>query len=263
MDQTGWRMINKVEVSGVNTAKLPVLTENEKVALFERIKVGDKVAREEFINGNLRLVLSVLQRFTYKCDPDDLFQVGCVGLIKAIDNFDTGHNVKFSTYAVPMIIGEVRRFLRDNNSVRVSRSLRDTAYKALASKEKLTNKNSKEPTVSEIASDIGAKKEDVVFALESIMEPVSLFEPAFSDGGDTIFIMDQVKDERNTDEAWIEGISLKEAMKKLTSKEKYILRLRFFEGKTQTEVAVHIGISQAQVSRLEKNAISRMKKYVT
>lgn len=256
-------LTNKVEICGVNTSKLPVLTNEQKKELFERIKKGDAKAREEFINGNLRLVLSVIQRFNNRGEyVDDLFQVGCIGLIKAIDNFDLSQNVKFSTYAVPMIIGEIRRYLRDNNSIRVSRSLRDIAYRALQAKEKLTTKNSKEPTISEIAEELKLPKEEVVFALDAIQDPISLFESVYHDGGDAIYVMDQVKDDKNTDENWLENISLKEAMKKLGEREKHILNLRFFEGKTQMEVAEEIGISQAQVSRLEKTALMHMRKYI-
>ncbi len=256
-------IINKVEICGVNTSKLPVLTNDQKKALFERMHKGDTSAREEFINGNLRLVLSVIQRFNNRGEyVDDLFQVGCIGLIKAIDNFDVSQNVKFSTYAVPMIIGEIRRYLRDNNSIRVSRSLRDIAYKALQAKEKLTNRNSKEPTIAEIAQELQLPKEEVVFALDAIQDPISLFESVYHDGGDAIYVMDQVSDEKNIDDNWLEGISLKEAMRKLNEREKLILNLRFFEGRTQMEVAEEIGISQAQVSRLEKTALMHMKKYI-
>ncbi len=256
-------MINKVEICGVNTAKLPVLTHEEKDALFERIKAGDRNAREEFINGNLRLVLSVIQRFSGRGENmDDLFQVGCIGLMKSIDNFDSSYNVKFSTYAVPMIIGEVRRYLRDNNSIRVSRSLRDIAYKALKVREELMNKNEKDPTVEEIAKALGIEKEDVVQALDAIQDPMSLYEPIYNDGGDAIFVIDQVSDEKSVDENWLEKISLKEAMKKLGEREKHILNLRFFKGRTQMEVAQEIGISQAQVSRLEKTALKHVKKYI-
>lgn len=256
-------MANKVEICGVNTAKLPVLSNDEKMALFEKIKQGDKEARETFIGGNLRLVLSVIQRFNNRGENmDDLFQIGCIGLIKAIDNFDTSHNVKFSTYAVPMIIGEIRRYLRDNNQIRVSRSLRDIAYKALKAKEEYISKNSKEPTIDELAKILELSKEEVVFALESIQDPISLHEPAYNDGIDTIFVMDQVKDTKNTDEQWLENIALSEAMKRLSDREKHIISLRFFSGRTQMEVADEIGISQAQVSRLEKGALERMKKYI-
>ncbi len=256
-------MANKVEICGVNTSKLPVLSNDEKMALFEKIKQGDMKARETFIGGNLRLVLSVIQRFNNRGENvDDLFQIGCIGLIKAIDNFDTSHNVRFSTYAVPMIIGEIRRYLRDNNSIRVSRSMRDIAYKTLKAKEEYISKHSKEPTVDELAKILDISKEDIVFALEAIQDPVSLYEPAYNDGTDTIFVMDQVKDNKNTDEMWLEEIALKEAMKRLTEREKHIINLRFFSGKTQMEVADEIGISQAQVSRLEKGALDRMKKYI-
>ncbi len=256
-------LINKVEICGVNTSKLPVLTNDQKMALFSRIHNGDNSAREEFIKGNLRLVLSVIQRFNNRGEyVDDLFQVGCIGLIKAIDNFDISQNVKFSTYAVPMIIGEIRRYLRDNNSIRVSRSLRDIAYKALQAKERLTNKNSKEPTIAEIAKELEIPKEDIVLALDAIQDPISLFESVYHDGGDAIFVMDQVSDEKNNDDNWLEGISLKEAMRRLNEREKLILNLRFFEGRTQMEVAQEIGISQAQVSRLEKTALTHMRKYI-
>ncbi|MBQ6894535.1 MAG: RNA polymerase sporulation sigma factor SigG [Clostridia bacterium] len=254
-------MLNKVEICGVNTSKLPVLSNEEKLLLFKKIKSGDKFAREKFVQGNLRLVLSVIQKFSNRGEnPDDLFQVGCIGLMKSIDNFDLSQNVKFSTYAVPMIIGEIRRYLRDNNSIRVSRSLRDTAYKALSAKEKLTTKNETEPTIDQIAKEIGMEKEEVAFALDAIQEPVSLYEPVYNDGTDAIFVMDQLSDEKNLDENWIEKISLKEAMKKLNNREKHILTLRFFKGRTQMEVAKELGISQAQVSRLEKNALKSMKK---
>ena len=242
---------------------MPVLKESEKEKIFERVKQGDAQARQEYIYGNLRLVLSVIQRFTNRGENiDDIFQVGCIGLIKAIDNFDTSHGVKFSTYAVPMIIGEVRRYLRDYSAIRVSRSLRDTAYKALQAKEKLTAANNKEPTPEEIAKELDMDKADVVFAVEAIQTPVSLFEPVYHDGADTLFVMDQVSDEKNTDEAWLENLALKEAMKRLNDRERYIIKLRFFKGKTQMEVANEIGISQAQVSRLEKGALKNMRKYV-
>ncbi len=256
-------MINKVEICGVNTSKLPVLSREEKKELFLKIKAGDAGAREKFVHGNLRLVLSVIQRFSNRGEnPDDLFQVGCIGLIKAIDNFDLSQNVQFSTYAVPMIIGEIRRYLRDNNSIRVSRSLKDIAYKALQVKERLVNQNSREPTISEIAKELNLPKKDVVFALDAISDPVSLFEPVYHDGGEAIYVMDQVKDEKNNDESWIENISINEAMKHLDQREKHILSLRFFHGRTQMEVANEIGISQAQVSRLEKSALKQMRKYV-
>lgn len=255
--------INKVEICGVNTAKLPILTNDQKEALFKKILSGDDTAREEYIRGNLRLVLSVIQRFNNRGEHvDDLFQVGCIGLIKAIDNFDVTQNVKFSTYAVPMIIGEIRRYLRDNNAIRVSRSLRDTAYKALQTKEHLTRKNAKEPSIQEIADELGIKKEDIVFALDAIQDPISLFEPVYHDESDTLYIMDQVSDDKNQDDIWLENIALKEAMKRINEREKQILMLRFFSGKTQMEVANEIGISQAQVSRLEKTALNHMKKYI-
>ena len=256
-------IINKVEICGVDTAKLPVLNNAKMRELFEKLQAGDEEAREQLIQGNLRLVLSVIKRFTNRGEyVDDLFQVGCIGLMKAIDNFDLSQNVKFSTYAVPMIIGEIRRYLRDNNSIRVSRSLRDIAYKALQVKEKLTNKNSKEPTITEIAKELNLPKEEVVFALDAIQDPISLFEPVYHDGGDAIYVMDQVSDDKNHDESWLEEIALKEAMKKLNDREKHILNLRFYEGRTQMEVAEEIGISQAQVSRLEKSALAHMRKYI-
>lgn len=256
-------MINKVEICGVNTSQLPTLTREEKNELFIKIKAGDTKAREKFVKGNLRLVLSVIQRFSGRGEnADDLFQVGCIGLIKAIDNFDLSQNVQFSTYAVPMIIGEIRRYLRDNNSIRISRSLKDIAYKALYVKEKLINKNSREPTVSEIAKELNLPKEEVVFALDAIADPISLFEPVYHDGGEAIYVMDQVRDKKNTDENWLENIALSEAMKHLGEREKHILTLRFFKGKTQMEVADEIGISQAQVSRLEKSALKHMRKYI-
>lgn len=250
---------NKVEISGVNTAKLKVLKEAEKIELLRKMKQGDEKAREELIKGNLRLVLSVIQRFAGRGEsPDDLFQVGCIGLIKAIDNFDLSLDVKFSTYAVPMIIGEVRRFLRDNGAVRVSRSMRDLAYRAMQAKEKLTNQYSKEPTIEEIAKEIDATKESVVLAMEAISEPLSLYEPVFSESGDTIYVMDQIGD-KNDDINWLNEIALKDAIVKLGQREKKILNLRFFQGKTQIEVAQEIGISQAQVSRLEKGALNKIK----
>ena len=256
-------MTNKVEICGVNTSKLPVLSREEKNALFIKIKQGDKEARETFVKGNLRLVLSVIQRFKSRGEnPDDLFQVGCIGLIKAIDNFDLSQNVQFSTYAVPMIIGEIRRYLRDNNAIRVSRSLKDIAYKAMHVREKLINANSKEPTISEIANELNLPKEDVALALDAIAEPVSLFEPVYHDGGEAIYVMDQVKDSKNVDENWLRNIALSEAMKHLGAREKHILNLRFFKSRTQMEVAKEIGISQAQVSRLEKNALKQLRKYI-
>lgn len=250
---------NKVEICGVNTSKLKVLKEKEKMKLLVEVKKGNKLARDELISGNLRLVLSVIQRFTNRGEnPDDLFQVGCIGLIKSIDNFDITQNVRFSTYAVPMIIGEIRRYLRDNNSIRVSRSMRDIAYKAMQIKEKLTIEKSKEPTVEEIAKELELDKETVVLALEAIVEPVSLFEPVFSDGSDTIYVMDQVGD-KNDDNNWLDELSIREAIDALGEREKRILSLRFFKGKTQMEVAQQIGISQAQVSRLEKAALEKIK----
>ena len=256
-------MINKVEICGVNTSKLPVLTDKEKEKLFERIKQGDMTAREEFVQGNLRLVLSVIQRFGNRNEnPDDLFQVGTIGLIKSIDNFDTSQNVKFSTYAVPMIIGEIRRYLRDNNSIRVSRSLRDIAYKALIAKERITKEKGREATIDEIAKEIEVKKEDIVFALDAIADPVSLYEPVYNDGTDAIFVMDQLSDDKNSDEEWTEHIAIRDAIKKLADRERHILNLRFFKGRTQMEVSKELGISQAQVSRLEKSALAHMKKYL-
>ena len=255
--------LNKVELCGVNTAKLPLLKEEEKEALFVRIKAGDEEAREEYIKGNLRLVLSVIKRFSNSNEnADDLFQIGCVGLMKAVDHFDPDRLVKFSTYAVPMIIGEIRRYLRDNNSIRVSRSLRDTAYKAIYAKEGYMKKHLKEPTVQEIAEEIGISKEDIVFALDAIQMPMSLHEPVYSDGGDTLYVMDQVGDKKNKEENWVEELSLEAAMERLNERERYIITLRFFEGKTQMEVAEEIKISQAQVSRLEKNALKVMKQYL-
>ena len=254
----------KVEICGVNTAKLPLLTEEEKRELFKEIKKGNMEAREKYIRGNLRLVLSILQRFSNTGENvDDLFQIGCIGLIKAVDNFDDTLNVKFSTYAVPMIIGEIRRYLRDNNPIRVSRSLKDIAYKALQVRERLVRNNAKEPTVSEIAKELELEVEDVVMALDAIQDPISLFDPVYQDNGDAIFVMDQVQDKKDTDENWLQEIALKEAIKKLNSREKLVLDLRFYKGRTQIEVADEIGISQAQVSRIEKNALKNMKKYIS
>lgn len=254
-------MIRKVEISNVDTSKLPVLSNEEKNELFIKIKQGDNDAREKFINGNLRLVLSVLQRFNGRCENiDDLFQVGCVGLIKSIDNFDVSLNVQFSTYAVPMIIGEIRRYLRDNNPIRVSRSVRDLAYKALQAKEKLTKEFNKEPTIEQIAKEVGVDKEDIVFSFEAIQDPLSLQEPIYNDGSESIYIIDQVSDHKETDEHWVDSITIQQAMKKLNEREKMIITKRFFDGRTQMEVAEEIGISQAQVSRLEKDAIGRIKK---
>ena len=249
---------NKVFICGVDTSKLPVLKEAQKEALLKKVKNGDTSARDELINGNLRLVLSVIQRFTGRGENlDDLFQVGCIGLIKSIDNFDITQNVRFSTYAVPMIIGEIRRYLRDNNAIRVSRSIKDTAYKAMQAKEKLAAKKQTEPTVKEIADELKMPIEDVVIALESIVSPVSLYDPVYSDGGDTIYVLDQVGD-NNDDRNWLDEISLKEAIKNLSERERNILSLRFMHGKTQMEVSEEIGISQAQVSRLEKGALKRI-----
>ncbi|MCD7735996.1 MAG: RNA polymerase sporulation sigma factor SigG [Lachnospiraceae bacterium] len=253
----------KVEICGVNTSRLPILTNEEKEFLFERIRKGDENARELYIKGNLRLVLSVIKRFSNSNENvDDLFQIGCIGLMKAIDNFDTEQNVKFSTYAVPMIIGEIRRYLRDNNSIRVSRSLRDTAYKAIYAKESYTRQNLREPTVNEIAEEIGVSKEDIVYALDAIQSPVSLYDPVYTEGGDTLYVMDQISDRKNREENWVEVISLREAMERLSEREKHIIELRFYEGRTQMEVAEEIGISQAQVSRLEKNALKSMRNYL-
>lgn len=256
-------MFNKVEVSGVNTSKLPKLKEKEMKELLYRIQNGEPECREEFIEGNLRLVLSVIKRFNNRGESvDDLFQVGCIGLMKSIDNFNLSLNVRFSTYAVPMIIGEIRRYLRDNNSIRVSRSLRDTAYKALQVRDRWVKDYDKEPSVTEIAKELELPREDVVFALDAIQSPVSLYQPIYHDGGDESYLMDQLSDTKNIDDSWIENISIKEGMKKLKNREKLILNMRFFDGKTQTEVADEIGISQAQVSRVEKFALKHMKKYV-
>lgn len=253
----------KVEICGVNTAKLKVLPNDEIVALLRRTKEGDFEARQELIAGNLRLVLSVIQKFLSRGENvDDLFQVGCIGLIKAIDNFDISQNVRFSTYGVPMIIGEIRRYLRDNSPIRVSRSMRDLAYKVLQTKERLMGETQREPTIDEIAKALDLKREEVVFALDAIMDPVSLHEPVYNDGGDTLCVMDQVGDTKNTDEAWLEQIALNEAIARLDERERHILALRFYEGKTQMEVAGEVGISQAQVSRLEKNAIGQIKKHL-
>ena len=253
--------LSKVEISGVNTSKLPVLSREEAKVLFQQARAGSEEARQTLIQGNLRLVLSVIKKFDGRNEnPDDLFQVGCVGLIKGIDNFNVDLDVFPSNYLVPMIVGEIRRYLRDNSSVRVSRSMRDTAYKVLQAKEKYVAEHQREPSVEEIAKLLDLKREEVVFALDAIVDPVSLYEPVYSDGGDTICVMDQVKDQKNTDENWLEQIALKEAMDRLSDREKHILRLRFFEGKTQMEVSARIGISQAQISRLEKNAIQKIKR---
>lgn len=255
--------LSKVEICGVNTAKLPRLTEEEKELLFERIKNGDKEAREIYIKGNLRLVLSVIKRFSNSNEnPDDLFQIGCIGLMKAVDNFDTTLQVKFSTYAVPMILGEIRRYLRDNNTIRVSRSLRDIAYKAIYAKENYMKLHQREPSIMEIASEIGVEKEEIMNALDAIQSPMSLYEPVYTEGGDNLYVMDQVSDKKNREENWVENLALQDAIKRLNDREKYLIQLRFYEGKTQMEVAEEIGISQAQVSRLEKNALKTMKNYL-
>ena len=255
--------IGKVEICGVDTSTLPVLTNERMRELFPLVHGGDLSAREEFIRGNLRLVLSIIQRFGNRGENvDDLFQVGCIGLIKALDNFDVTQNVRFSTYAVPMIIGEIRRYLRDNNAIRVSRSLRDVAYKALKARDRMQERLGREPDVTELAQELGLPREDVVFALEAIQDPVSLFEPVYNDGGDALYIMDQVTDNKKLDDGWLDEISLRDAMGRLSEREKHILKLRFFEGRTQMEVAGEIGISQAQVSRLEKNALLHMRKHV-
>ena len=255
--------LNKVEICGVNTSRLPILTNEEKELLFEKIKKGDKEARELYIKGNLRLVLSVIKRFSGSNEnADDLFQIGCIGLMKAIDNFDTTLQVKFSTYAVPMIIGEIRRYLRDNSTIRVSRSLRDTAYKAIYASENYLKNNLREPTIMEIASEIGMGKEEIVYALDAIQSPMSLYEPVYTEGGDTLYVMDQVSDKKNKEENWVENLALQDAMNRLNTRERHIVNLRFYEGKTQMEVAQEIGISQAQVSRLEKNALRVMRNYL-
>ena len=257
----GTFMLGKVEICGVNTAKLPTLTAAETDALLRRAKNGDSAARERLVEGNLRLVLSVLQRFSGRGEnADDLFQVGCVGLLKAIDNFDISQNVRFSTYGVPMIIGEIRRYLRDNSAIRVSRSMRDTAYRVLQAREKLQRENQREPTVEQIAKELDIPREEVVLAMDAVVDPVSLFEPIYSDSGDSACVMDQVRDTRNTDANWLDQIALREAVDKLTPREQRILAMRFCDGKTQMEVSGEIGISQAQVSRLEKNAISAIRK---
>ena len=256
-------MLNKVVICGIDTSELEVIPAAAMKELMLKIKAGDEVARERFIRGNLKLVLSVLRRFSGRGeDPDDLFQVGCIGLIKAIDNFDVSQDVRFSTYAVPMIIGELRRYLRDNNPIRVSRSGRDTAYKALTAKEKLTNKLGREPTPEEIATELGLTRKEVVLALEAIVDPVSLFDPVYSDDSDTLYVMDQVSDKSDCDTSWVEEINLREALKTLSDREKRIVMLRFMNGKTQMETAAEIGISQAQVSRLEKSALTRIKSMI-
>ena len=256
-------MFNKVEICGVNTSKLPVLSNKVMRQLFEQIQQGDTSAREQIVSGNLRLVLSVIQRFANRGENfDDLFQIGCIGLMKAVDNFDLGQNVRFSTYAVPMIIGEIRRYLRDNNHIRVSRSLRDTAYKTLQAKDTLMRQLNREATIEEIAKFMGMQVSDIVFALDAMQEPVSLFEPIYHDGGDPVYVMDQIGDERQQDRYWLDGISIREALDRLGERDRRIIDLRFFQGKTQMEVAEEIGISQAQVSRLEKGALSYLKKHV-
>lgn len=256
-------MLGKVEICGVNTAKLPSLSAQETDELLRRVKEGDQSARERLVEGNLRLVLSVIQRFSNRGEnADDLFQVGCVGLLKAIDNFDVNLNLRFSTYGVPMILGEIRRYLRDNSSIRVSRSMRDTAYRVLQVREKLQRENQREPCIEEIARELELPREEVVFALDAIVDPVSLFEPVYSEAGDTMCVMDQVRDTKNTDEDWLEHIALKEAMSHLSERERRILALRFYDGKTQMEVSSEIGISQAQVSRLEKNAIKSIRREI-
>lgn len=254
----------KVEICGVNTSTLPILKEEEKAALFQKIQQGDMSAREAYIKGNLRLVLSVIRRFASSNENvDDLFQIGCIGLIKSIDNFDPTMEVKFSTYAVPMIIGEIRRYLRDNNSVRVSRSLRDTAYKAMQAKEQMMRTTNAEPTLNDIAKETGISKEDIVYALDAIQTPVSLYDPIYTDGGEPLYVMDQISDKKNREDKWVENLSLSDAMKRLNEREYRIINLRFFEGKTQMEVASEIHISQAQVSRLEKSALKTMKNYLS
>ena len=256
-------MQGKDEICGVNTADLPLLKEEEKEALWAKIEAGDMEARDQYIRGNLRLVLSVIKRFSSSSENvDDLFQIGCVGLIKAINNFNPALQVKFSTYAVPMILGEIRRFLRDGGSIRVSRSLKDTAYKAIYAREHMTRANLKEPTMEEVAAEIGISKEDILYALDAIQSPMSLYEPIYTDGGDPLYVMDQISDKKNLEENWVEEISLREAMDRLPKRERHIIDLRFFEGKTQTEVAEEIHISQAQVSRLEKNALKTMRNYL-
>lgn len=254
-------MLGKVEICGINTAKLKVLKSDESMALLRRMKDGDADAREELIAGNLRLVLSVIQRFHGRGEnADDLFQVGCIGLIKAIDNFNVDLDVKFSTYGVPMIIGEIRRYLRDNSTIRVSRSVRDTAYRVLQAKEAYVAEHQKEPNVEEIAKMLDIRREDVVMAMDAVVDPVSLFEPVFTDGSDTVCVMDKVRDEKNNDAVWLDHIALDDAIGRLSEREQRILSLRFFHGKTQMEVSAEIGISQAQVSRLEKNALSQIRK---
>lgn len=260
--QTRWLFVQgKVDLCGVNTSKLKVLKSEESIALLRRARQGDQAAREELIAGNLRLVLSVIQKFAGRGEHmDDLFQVGCIGLIKAIDNFNVDLDVKFSTYGVPMIIGEIRRFLRDNSTIRVSRSLRDTAYKVLQAKEAFQNEHQRKPTLDELAKLLDLRREDIVTAMDAVMDPISLFEPIYSDSGDAVCVMDQVRDGKNTDEAWLDHIALSDAISKLGQREQEILELRFFQGKTQMEVSAEIGISQAQVSRLEKHALKQIRK---
>ena len=255
---------NKVEICGINTSRLPVLTSSEKEELLRKIQKGDAEAREAYIKGNLRLVLSVIKRFSASAEQaDDLFQIGCIGLMKAIDNFDLSLGVQFSTYAVPMIVGEIRRYLRDNNSIRVSRSLRDTAYKAIYARENYVKTNLKEPTIMEIAKETGISKEEIVYALDAIQSPMSLYEPVYTEGGDTLYVMYQISDKKNLEENWVQDLALQDAISRLNPREKYIIRLRFFEGRTQMEVASEIGISQAQVSRLEKSALRAMRGYLS
>ncbi len=254
---------NKVEICGVNTANLKVLTDEEKKTLLQKAKEGDPDSRQELIYGNLRLVLSIIQRFTNRKENlDDLFQVGCIGLVKAVDNFNTELEVKFSTYAVPMIIGEIRRYLRDNNAIRISRSVRDLAYRSLQTREELVHEKECDPTIDEIANRMGEKRESVLRAMEAIIEPISLYEPVYSENGDSIYVMDQLSDSNSSDEIWLENIVLKEAMKKLTDRERKIINMRYYQNKTQMEIAEEIGISQAQVSRLEKGALEHMKKQI-
>lgn len=257
--------IGKVEICGVNTAKLPLLKQEEKEQLFSKIEEGDMDARNRYIEGNLRLVLSIIKRFSSSNENvDDLFQIGCIGLIKAIDHFDSSLMVQFSTYAVPMIMGEIKRYLRDNgSSIRVSRSLKDTAYKVIYTREQMTKKNLKEPTIEEISAEIGISPEDIIYAMDAMQSPMSLYEPIYTDGGDTLYVMDQIRDKKSSEENWVEQLSISDAIERLSSREKEIITLRFFEGKTQTEVANLIGISQAQVSRLEKNALKIMRSYLT
>ena len=256
--------INKVELCGVNTSRLPVLNAEEKETLLKKAREGDAAARERYIQGNLRLVLSVIKRFSNSSEnADDLFQIGCIGLIKAIDNFDTTLNVRFSTYAVPMIIGEIRRYLRDNNAIRVSRSLRDTAYRAICARELYLKQNQKEPSIEEIAAEIGIGKEDIVYALDAIQSPMSLYEPVYTEGGDTLYIMDQLSDKKNKEENWVQNLALQDAVARLNERERQIIRMRFYEGQTQMEVAREIGISQAQVSRLEKSALHSLRHYLS